>query len=117
MLCGGIERFDTADKLPPVRQVDVVATSVDSSTRDGVALALEGACGMNNGLNPQLPEIFLQLCALRIDTDGLILVQSKVLSHAATAVTVASPDQKADGRILCECSANARAEEAVATND
>ena len=48
-------------ELPTVRQIDVVATGVDCSSRDRVVLTLERPGCMNHRTNPQLFQYFLKL--------------------------------------------------------
>ena len=105
-----IEYVYSGYELPAVRQVHVMATGVNGSACDGVVLTLKRSGRMNDRCNPQRSQLFVEQRVLCIDADALIVRESKPLSHAAGTINVATPDEKPDGWVACERTADACSE-------
>jgi hypothetical protein len=72
---------------------------------------------MDDSSNLPVSQELVQCCAGRIDADGLVLCESKLVSQAATPLTASAPDQYADGSILCERTADTRTKKSVPSCD
>jgi hypothetical protein len=92
-LGNSIEAVNAGDKLPTVRQVDVVTPSLDCGARDRITLALEGPSGIDNRINTHLREPTRKIDVICIDLNELLWAEAHLLHGSAATRAISAADQ------------------------
>ncbi len=112
-MCGGIQLADASHEITAVRQIEVIASRIDTRLCNTVILLLEWSGGMDNGIDLECIQLARERSHFGIQRNSLPLGQADLGSETTRFLFVTAGDQKPDIGILHQRTADISTEVAV----
>jgi hypothetical protein len=112
-----LESRDARDELPPVGQIDVVATGFDGGSRDSIVLLLERSRGMDEDPRSGLLQKVREFPVVGIEPQRLLGAEAELPGGFQSTIVVAASYEQTDGWISGKACADAMPEKSIATQN